>query len=36
MKSGNPKFLEPSGPLQSYNGIDLTYIYIYVIDLYWL
>ena len=24
MKSGNLNFLEPSGPLQAYNGTDLT------------
>jgi hypothetical protein len=30
MKSGNLKFLEPSGPLQTFNGTDLPYIYIYV------
>ena len=25
MKSGNPNFLEPSGPLQACNGTDLTF-----------
>ena len=37
MKSGNFNFLEPSGPLQAYNGTDLPlplYIYIYIYNTY--
>ena len=30
MKSGNLNFLEPSGPLQAYNGTALPFTFIYV------
>jgi len=30
MKSGNLNFLEPSGPLQAYNGTALSLIYIHI------
>ena len=30
MKSGNPNFLEPSGPLQACNGTALPYVYNYI------
>jgi hypothetical protein len=32
MKSGNLNFLEPSGPLQSYNGIALPFFYCKLVD----
>ena len=35
MKSGNLNFLEPSGPLQAYNGTDLPLPYPLYVVLVW-
>jgi len=35
MKSGNPNFLEPSGPLQACNGAALPFPYILEDVLFW-
>jgi len=34
MKSGNLNFLEPSGPLQAYNGTALPFMYCLCVNVY--